>query len=905
MGLNVYDITSNLLVNGNAEKSSQEFPTYGWVEDISDGGSGAPYGAFKTYDQDGKTKKPKSGTYFFTPIYPDDENVLKYLISKIANARSYTKNNLPGLIPGGYTPGNVPANFTPPASIPEGMPSLPGLPKMNNPNLPGVPFQPPGISHLPGIPMLPGMSCMQNTKLLGLEFPQHIRDMLMPHPGVIPFIPPSVSLLIDIFKALFNEISKLGKKQADLVQVVDVSLFKNFIDAGAQTFSFSGCYRGDDTDKHKPNDSASIIIEPLDENGNHLIDPKSPPGQHYRVSYNSGQTKSFDWQTYILNDQKLPKGARKIKVILRVNKDSGHKHFGGGFDDLSLTMPVYKLPFTLSANTVTVGQTVKINPDADFNFSGITYESLNNCATVAADGTITGKNTGQAKIKIIDPIFKDVENIATLNVVAAAPQPTAPVFADIVYDRTFIAGNFVSFSALAEGNPSPTYQWQVSTNGGSTWVNLNESAPYNGVTSCQLTIGGIPATFNGYKYRCLASNSVGTTTSNAASLTLVNSPFSGGCGTETDPFIITTAEQLLLINKNVYNCFKLGADIDLAAYGANYNGGEGWTPINCCRGFDGNNKIISNLYINTFKDNIGFFGKPTGTVKNLGLVKVNIFGKKNVGGVVGNIENYGTNSTIINCYVTGSIAGESNVGGIVGFLNQRSRIEKCFTNATVSGTDNCGGLVGSIMSDYEKAFVSNCYATGEVRGDNNIGGVAGSVIRSQISNCYATGAVIGNNKTGGIVGSVNDNSIVTNCVALNPNVKCKGENAGRVAGLTENSTLPNNAAYEGMQNQAGNTTWNNIGLLTTDGADMSKDAINADGTLGSRFTATGSWTTANGKLPGLLGKTTDMPAHLKTGASLPDSPTTPSTPNDESLLMKIINFILKLFNLYKEKAQEK
>jgi hypothetical protein len=55
--------------------------------------------------------------------------------------------------------------------------------------------------------------------------------------------------------------------------------------------------------------------------------------------------------------------------------------------------------------------------------------------------------------------------------------------------------------------------------------------------------------------------------------------FSSGSGQESDPYIITTAEQLNEIRNysdDVYY-FKLGADIDLDV--APYNTGEGWVPI--------------------------------------------------------------------------------------------------------------------------------------------------------------------------------------------------------------------------------------------------------------------------------------------------------------------------------------
>jgi hypothetical protein len=74
--------------------------------------------------------------------------------------------------------------------------------------------------------------------------------------------------------------------------------------------------------------------------------------------------------------------------------------------------------------------------------------------------------------------------------------------------------------------------------------------------------------------------------------------------------------------------------------------------------------------------------------------------------------------------------------------------------------------------------------------------------------------------------------------------------------------VANNIAFAGMINPSGGATWDNIGAANIDGEDFTKEQIQNDGTLGGRFTAVDGWTTQNGKLPGLFGKTVDMPEHL-------------------------------------------
>ena len=66
-----------------------------------------------------------------------------------------------------------------------------------------------------------------------------------------------------------------------------------------------------------------------------------------------------------------------------------------------------------------------------------------------------------------------------------------------------------------------TFQWQTSTNG-TTWNNVSNNSIYSGATTGTLTITKTPYSYNGYKYRCVATNSGTNITSNAVTLTVTN-----------------------------------------------------------------------------------------------------------------------------------------------------------------------------------------------------------------------------------------------------------------------------------------------------------------------------------------------------------------------------------------------
>src|SRR5690606_6156922 len=77
-----------------------------------------------------------------------------------------------------------------------------------------------------------------------------------------------------------------------------------------------------------------------------------------------------------------------------------------------------------------------------------------------------------------------------------------------------------TFSVTAAGTPTPTYQWQVSTNGGGTWANVTGGT---GATTNSYTTGATSAPMNNNQYRCVVTNTCGSTTSTARTLTLTNS----------------------------------------------------------------------------------------------------------------------------------------------------------------------------------------------------------------------------------------------------------------------------------------------------------------------------------------------------------------------------------------------
>ncbi len=183
--------------------------------------------------------------------------------------------------------------------------------------------------------------------------------------------------------------------------------------------------------------------------------------------------------------------------------------------------------------------------------------------------------------------------------------------------------------------------------------------------------------------------------------------FAGGSGTESDPYEITTWEQLNNVRNHLDEHFILKNNLDENSTGydeyasSNANEGQGWDPIGnysynnedeqaFTGTFDGDGHTISDLFIKRFNESedevekvvdesngedLGLFGYVygegslfgdlselnEGIIQNLALENVDIFGEAFIGTVVG------TNEGVLNnVSASGVVRGIVGVGGIAG-----------------------------------------------------------------------------------------------------------------------------------------------------------------------------------------------------------------------------------------------
>jgi hypothetical protein len=184
----------------------------------------------------------------------------------------------------------------------------------------------------------------------------------------------------------------------------------------------------------------------------------------------------------------------------------------------------------LTAQTITQNQTPtvftgSIGAGTDFptgEYVIVTLAGVSEAATVDNNGNFSvsfdtsGLAVGTYKVTyayVGDANFKAAPTASsTLKVIPDAP----PAVTLDPTDETVSAGDPAVFTAATTGSPTPTVQWQVSTDGGQTWTDIT------GNTSATTTtlIIGTDLSENGYMYRAVFTNPYGTATTTAATLTV-------------------------------------------------------------------------------------------------------------------------------------------------------------------------------------------------------------------------------------------------------------------------------------------------------------------------------------------------------------------------------------------------
>ena len=135
--------------------------------------------------------------------------------------------------------------------------------------------------------------------------------------------------------------------------------------------------------------------------------------------------------------------------------------------------------------TIAQGETLTIPEGSALNTKG----NLTNNGTIINKGELIGTPSGTGTTEIAPAI---------------TTQPAG---------QTVTEGETATFTIEVIGG-NLSYQWQQSTDNGQSWTDID------GATGASYATEASTASMNGYQYRCVASNSAGSATSDAATLTV-------------------------------------------------------------------------------------------------------------------------------------------------------------------------------------------------------------------------------------------------------------------------------------------------------------------------------------------------------------------------------------------------
>lgn len=249
--------------------------------------------------------------------------------------------------------------------------------------------------------------------------------------------------------------------------------------------------------------------------------------------------------------------------------------------------------------------------------------------------------------------------------------------------------------------------------------------------------------------------------------------YSGGDGTEENPYQITSAEQLALLAYQTNNAiggdayYQLKANINLEKCGGGYNV---WTSIGNAEHpftghFNGNQKYIVKLYDSGFvNDKVGLFGYTNGAeIKNVYLTDVILSGTEDAGSIVAVAEQ----SVITNCRVEVAEIETRQYGGGIISSGFNSVVENCYNNGVIIIDQEEGSCIGGIGGYLIDCDLSNCKNEGSIETDDNsnigfvyLGGIVGVMRDGSIVNCVNRGTLTDRTNSGGYSGGITAQHVV-------------------------------------------------------------------------------------------------------------------------------------------------
>ena len=274
-----------------------------------------------------------------------------------------------------------------------------------------------------------------------------------------------------------------------------------------------------------------------------------------------------------------------------------------------------------------------------------------------------------------------------------------------------------------------------------------------------------------------------------------------GSGTESDPFLVSTPDELALISNMGANgsYYKLTNNIDLTNWIDTNSPEKGWIHVTLRGTFDGDGYTVSGLWCDN--NNGGLLGRliPGTEVKDLKVIihsgKV-VKGNMASGGIVA--DNMGT---VTRCTITGAVEGGYAAGGIAG--HNSGSISECYSSGSVVSSmanSKLGGIVGENQSG---GITSDCYSSANITatGDNSYAAGIVGYNSGLTERCHSGGAISGYTVAGICGYNSGHEAELSDCVAANASLSASKSALRVLGGFSSDATAPSiteNYAYDGI-----------------------------------------------------------------------------------------------------------
>ena len=249
--------------------------------------------------------------------------------------------------------------------------------------------------------------------------------------------------------------------------------------------------------------------------------------------------------------------------------------------------------------------------------------------------------------------------------------------------------------------------------------------------------------------------------------TRAESAFSGGTGSQEDPYLLSTTEDIQQLSNDVQKAimyegkyFKMTNDIDMSSV-------ENFLPIGnnieskdvkaFCGVFDGNNNTIRGIkasYKGVNSIGVGMFGVAMqATIKNLYMEDCSFSADALVAPIVA----VAMGTTVQNCHVGKNVKADAykmfNAGGVVcGAMGMPCVIEDCSSAAYVhAGSYTTGGILSAISEGAKGTVVRRCIFYGKSESFETVAGIVAILEQpGVIEDCANFGEIISESGAAGI-----------------------------------------------------------------------------------------------------------------------------------------------------------